>query len=176
MDSAPNPGLVAGIRGLAAALTITLALAGCGSGRHKTVVGDSDALRNAVERRVDEPIATEAPTTTIDPATSTVWTGRAIQPGPAPLFLTADDIADVYTRHGPVNFDPSDVSEGDMIIMQTACELLAGAANQTETSLVYDSFEAWFDNQLVLAGAPPEYIDAWDPRGMLDSLVEIGCS
>ena len=83
MDSAPNPTLVAGIRGLAAVLTFTIALAGCGSGRDTTIVGDSDAIRDAVERRVEEPIATDAPTTTIDPATSTVWTGRAIQPGRA---------------------------------------------------------------------------------------------
>ena len=178
MDSAPKPGLVAGIRALAAVLACTIALTACGSRRDASNAGDPDAIRAAIERRVEEPMAAEPPTTTttIDAATTTAWTGRAVPPGVAPLILEAADIAGVYTRHGPTPFAPSEISEADTIVMQTACELLAAAANETETLLVYDSFEVWFDNQLIETGAPPEYIDAWDPHGMLGSLVEIGCS
>ena len=176
MAAARKQGLVAGIRALAAVLACTIALATCGSRRDASSAGDPDAIREAIERRLEEPMATEPPTTTIDAATTTAWTGRAVQPGVAPLFLEAADIAGVYTRNGPIPFDPIEISEADTIVMQTACELLATAANETETLLVYDSFEVWFDDQLIETGAPPEYIDAWDPRGMLGSLVKIGCS
>ena len=41
---------------------------------------------------------------------------------------------------------------------------------------MHDSFESWFTGQLLAAGAPMDFIETWDPRGMLDDLVDLGCA
>ena len=131
-----------------------MVVASCGS-TAGTTAGDTDALKEAIERRVSEPATTTEPT----------------------HVITADDIADIYAVNGPgIGFDAGDIGEGDLLVIETSCFLLVEASDEAEVALVHDSFDSWFTGQLLAAGAPMEFIETWDPRGMLDDLVDLGCA
>ena len=90
-------------------------------------------------------------------------------------ILTLDVIAEIYTRNGPIAVVPGVVSEGDAIVLETACRQLVEASDEKTRALVYETFESWFEQQLAAVGASLEYIEAWHPSGMLDELASMGC-
>lgn len=132
----------------------------CGGSATTSRAGDTEAIREAVERRVTD----AGPSTRVD---------DEARPGPE---LTAEDIAAIYSANGPdVGVTADDIREGDFIALETACDLLVTAVDYDQMLHVYTSFEIWFRGQLAEVGASADYITSWDPAGMLDDLMELGC-
>lgn len=145
---------------------IAVVMAGCGSTGVRAPAA-SGGVPGAIERQVSDTQPTSLPSPTRP-------SGVPADAG-VPL-IGIDDIVGLYDRHGPdVGLDADDISEGDRIVLQTACELLVGATGDDDRILVRSSFEAWFRSQLEAAAAPAAYIDSWDPLGMLDDLADLGC-
>ncbi len=173
----PTSDAVASGRIVAILLLTAVLAASCASREGEsssTRAGDSATIRDAAERRVES-----EPTGTIPLTAPSV--------GPVPLIsgpadgtvptITSDEIAELYTTNGPgIEFTAADITEGDNVVMQVACELLVAARTNEETLAVHGSYHEWFDYQLTAAGAPPDYIASWDPSGILDALEERGCT
>jgi hypothetical protein len=67
------------------------------------------------------------------------------------------------------------VDDTNFIVLGTACDLLVAAVDHDEMLRVYLSFDVWFKSQLAEVGASSTYVASWDPAGILDDLVDLGC-
>lgn len=152
--------------GILAALTSVAVLgSACGGSETTNKAGDTQAIRQAVERRVD--LTTSSTTSETAPSD-----GSRLGPE-----LTAEDVVAIYRANGPdVGVTVDGVGKGDFIALETACDLLVAAVDYDEMLLVYRSFDVWFKSQLAEVGASSEYIASWDPEGMLDDLIDLGCT
>ena len=140
----------------------------CGGSETTGRAGDTQAIRQAIERQVAHTTTTTTATTT----TAATPAGRS-RIGPE---LTAEDVVAIYTANGPdVGVTVEGIGDGDFIALGTACDLLVAAVDYDEMLLVYRSFDVWFKSQLAEVGASSEYIASWDPKGMLDDLMDLGC-
>ena len=149
---------------LATAAVLLLLVTGCATNRAPDTTMDSEPLREAITDETTVPSVSDTPIT-VPPTTTLVSQGDH--------YFSAEQIAQVYADNGPIKpFPPDRITDVDLAASDIHCDLLGQGVTPDE---IHARYSHWMITMMVDAGLPPDYIAAWDPPGIVDGVIALGC-